>query len=156
MTLNQIYDGIRDYIDRNLKRYLDPIDDVTTPMFKSILRSSVIDIMGLRVFPTLMMEYGRVEVERDTTSSDFYYIPITFYCINAGGDSEKLQTLSERYVWALKRLFEYDPSLEGLVQDSAIQGYEFSPSLNRQQTFIHVGMLDVTFNVQIARNKEEK
>ncbi len=156
MSINQIYDGIKDYIEDNLSRYLDPADNIATPMFKAILRSSVVDILGLKIYPTLMMEYGPVEVERETLNSDRFKLPISFYCISAGGDSEKLQVIGERYVWALKKLFEYDISLDGVVDRLDIQGFSFSPAFARQQSFVHTGVIDVVFDVLITHNKEEK
>ena len=110
------------------------------------------DILGLKIYPTLMMEYGRIAVTRETTSSDRYLIPITLYSISMGGDTEALQRKSERYVWALKQMFETDDTLGGLVDDVDIQGFEFSPSLKRQNTMVHVGLLYIVIDTLI--NKE--
>jgi hypothetical protein len=156
MTINTIYDGIKYYIQNNLENYLQPDGDVTAPMFKSILRSSVYDILGLKLYPALMMEYGRIEAERATTTSDFYTLPITFYCISSGGDTEKLQALSEIYVWALKNMFEKDPSLGGIVDNCSIIAYEFSPSLPRNTGFVHVGLLYTGFEITVLKNKEDR
>lgn len=151
-SLETISDGILDYIQGNLEPYLSTNDEITTPMFENIMRSSIYDILSLKIYPSLMMEYGRVEVERETTTADRYLIPITFYAISMGGDADQLQKKSERYVWALKRMFEEDSSCGGLVDNVDIQGFEFSPSLKRQQTFVHVGLLYTSFDILINRS----
>lgn len=156
MTISSIYDGIKDYIKNNLERYLDSVDDISVPMVKSILRSSTVDVLGLKLYPAMMMEYGRSEAEVGTTTSDFYTLPITFYFISSGGDIDKLQRLSEEYVWALKRLIEYDPSFGGLVTNTSIDGWEFSPSLPRNTSFVHMGLLYVNFEKKIIKNKEDR
>lgn len=155
MTISSIYDGIRDYIKDNLERYLDSCDE-PTPMIKSVLRSSTVDVLGLKLYPAMMMEYGRAEGEPATTTSDYFTLPITFYFISSGGDTEKLQTLSENYVWSLKRLFEYDPTLGGVVGNMQIEGWEFSPSLPRNTSFVHMGLLYVNFEKKIMKNKEDR
>ena len=154
MTIENIYDGLKRYIEDNLEPYLEALEtsDISLPMYKNILRSSVYDIMGLQLYPTLMMEYGRIAVTRETTSADRYQIPITIYSIVKGGDSNILQKMNERYVWALKQMFENDTSLNNLVGKVDIQGYEFSPSLKRQNTIVHAGLLYIVIDTLL--NKE--
>lgn len=152
MSIENIYDEIKDYIKNNLESLLDTSDNITTPMFDNIMRNSTFDILSLKVYPALMFETGRVEISRETVSADRYIIPITFYCISMGGDTEQLERKSERYVWALKTLFEKDPTCNSLVDDIDIQGFEFSPSLKRQQTFVHVGLLYTSFEILLKRS----
>lgn len=152
MSLENILDGIKTFIDNNLEPYLDTNDAIVTPMFKNILRSSTYDILSLKIYPSLMMETGRIEVERETVSSDRYRIPLTLYAISMGGDGEQLEKMSERYVWAMKRMFEESPTCGGIIDDVDIQGFEFSPSLKRQQTFVHVGLLYTSFDVLVKRS----
>lgn len=151
-SIETIYDGIKDYIEKNLESLLDTSDEITTPMFENIMRNSTYDILSLKIYPSLMFETGRVEVARETTSSDRYILPITFYCISMGGDTEQLEIKSERYVWALKTLFEQDPTCGGIIDEIDIQGFEFSPSLKRQQTFVHIGLLYTSFEILITRS----
>jgi len=152
-SIEVIYDGVKDYIEDNLEPFLDDLrtTEISPPMFKSILRSSVYDILGLKQYPSLMMEYGRIGVERETTTQDRYLIPITLYCISMGGDTDKLQKLSEKYVWALKQMIETDNTMSGLVDDIDIQGFEFSPSLKRANTMVHVGVIYITLDTLINR-----
>jgi len=145
---------LRDFIQGNLQSYLDVQEDgdnIGVPMFKQILRSSVLDILALKQYPTLMFEYGRVEVNRETQSSDRYQLPITFYAISKGTNPEELQKKSERYVWALKEMFDNNETLGDLVDTVIIEGYEFSPALSRQTVFVHAGLLYVTLDVLIRR-----
>lgn len=153
MTLEQIYDGIKLYVEENLQPILEDYDGdgLKVPMFKQVLRSTVLDLLGLNIHPTLMMEYGRVTVERETVGADRYTLPITFYCVSLGSNTEDLQHKSERYVWSLKRLFEEDDTVGGLVDRSDIEAYEFSPSLKRQQVFMHAGLITVNFDVLLQR-----
>ena len=153
--IEEIYDGTKDFIEEYLQAYLDTQEDddnIAVPMFKQILRSSVLDILGLPVYPTLMMEYGRVEVERETTSSDRYRLPITFYAISKGSNPEVLRKKRERYVWAMKQMFDENDTMGGIVDTVMIEGYEFSPSMKRQQVFIHTGLLYTVLDVLIRRN----
>ena len=154
-SIEEIYDGVRDFIVDNIQPYLDAQEDddnIATPMYAQILRSSVLDILGLKQYPTLMFEYERVEVERETTSSDRYRLPITFYSISKGTNPDVLQKTSERYVWALKQLFDENDDLGGIVDTIEVTGYEFSPSLQRQQVFVHTGLIYTTLDVLIRRN----
>ena len=153
MSIEVIYNGIKDFIEDNLTPYLEEqeIDNVKVPMFKQVLRSSIFDILGLKHYPTLMMEYGRVIVERETTNSDRYQLPVTFYSISSGSNAEKLQKKSERYAWALKNMFEDNYTVGGLVDRADITGYEFSSSIKKQTTFVHFSLIYVSFDVLIRR-----
>jgi hypothetical protein len=88
-TIEEVYDGLKTYIEDNLENVLeefDTIDEIKVPMFKKVLRTSVVDILGLKNYPTLMMEYDRITVERETTTSDRYQIPISLYAISSGSN----------------------------------------------------------------------
>lgn len=155
MTISTVHDGIKDYIKDNLERYLDA-SETPAPMVRSIMRSSTVDVLNLKIYPAMMMEYGKAEVEPSTTTSDYATFPITFYFVSSGGDMDKMQTLSETYVWSLKKLIEYDPTLGGVVGNAKIQGWEFSPCLQRNTSFVHMGLLYVNFEKSIVKNKEDR
>ncbi len=152
-SLEQVYEGLKDYIQEYLTDILEEsdIDDIKTPMFKQILRTSTIDILGLKQYPTLMMEYGRVTVERETTNSDRYSIPLSLYCFSSGSDKDKMQKKSERYVWAIKKMLERDYTLDSLVDMTDVVGYDFSPAIPKQQVFIHFGVIYITLDILISR-----
>lgn len=156
MTVIAIHDGIKDFVKDNIGRFLQPVDGINVPMFKAIHKSSTFDILNFKLYPVLMMEYGRAEGERISVGSDDYTLPITFYCVSSGGDIDKLQTLSEAYVWALKRLFEYDPSAGGFADYCEVTGWEFSPMIQRNTSNVSVGLLYTNFIVKILRNKEDR
>ena len=153
MSIEGIYNGVADCIEDKLYPYLaeQEIDNIKVPDFKKILRSSTFDILGLKIYPTLMMEYGRIIVERETTNSDRYIMPVSFYAISKGSVPEILQKTSERYVWALKNLFEENVTLDGSIDRIDITGYEFSKAISTQTTFVHFGIIYANLDVLVRR-----
>lgn len=156
MKIETIRDGIKDYIQKYIQDYLDDesVDDIEVKMYSDIIRATDVDIMSLRVYPALIFEYNRSTIEPATTTQSRTSMPINFYSVVLGSDPEKLMKLCERYVWALKRLFETNRTLEGLVEDVQITGYDFSPKLPKTGAItVMAGMLEVTF-VALINNRE--
>ncbi len=153
MSLEIIYDGIINYIKDNIETYLDALksDNIDLPLYKRYIKNSIFDVQGNTIYPLMAMEYGRGTIERETTQSDRYLIPITFYSVSVGGDAEALVITSERYVWALRTMFQADPTLSGLVDYVNVQGFEFSPAIKKTNTISTTGVLYTVFDTLIER-----
>lgn len=154
MTIEDLNDGIKEYIEKYIQDYLDDVsDELEVKSYAQIYRATEVDIMALRNYPALIFEYGRATRMPDAPLGwDRFIVPISFYSVSLGNNPEDLQRLSERYCWALYKLLLTNRTLEGLVEDVQIAGWEFSPNLPRSGGIsISTGKIDVNFIVLLEQ-----
>lgn len=153
MNIEEVYDGIIDYIKNGLEEELEKMDDksITAPMYKSILRNANADLLNLKTYPCLMVEYERTEEEVQEIGWDRIVMPLIFHSVVSGGDVNKCQVMVERYIMALRKLFSKDRTLGGITEKVVLQGWEFLPVLSRGQSVVLDGMLYVSFGLYLPR-----
>lgn len=153
LNIETLYDGLISYIKTGIKDYLDEMDskEITVPAYKAYHRNANADILNLKVYPALMLEYGRTEEEVQETGWDRVVMPISFYSVVSGGDTTKCQIMAERYIMALRKLFSQDRTCGGLTEKVILNGWEFLPVLNKGQGCVIASILNINFGLYLPR-----
>jgi hypothetical protein len=151
MNIEEVYNGIIEYIKNGLEEYLINDDEIVTPMYKAILRNANADLLNLKVYPCLMLEYERTEEEVQEIGWDRVVMPLVFHSVVSGGDVNKCQIMVERYIMGLRKLFSQDRTLGGLTEKVVLNGWEFLPVMTRGQSVVLDGLLYVNFGLYLPR-----
>jgi len=151
--MEQIYDGIKQHIEKYMPSYIDELnttEDYHIPQIEHVYRE-YIDIYELPTYPAIVFGYGQITFsDNHPTNAEHWQIPMSLYAVMSGADSTIVHKLCEAYSFLLFSIFSGEDNEYGIV---GITGIGISPVIKRQNNLVQVGYIDIQIDVSVQRKQ---